>query len=763
MENERATNIQNSGNTVLVALKLAPKSRELLTWIIAKLTKPGDHVVGVHVLNCSSSSDPNKTKFGPSTKQQLASTFQAVLGVYQALCSIKQIEVDIKILSGCGLRKVLVEAANEEKATKLILGSSKSHGMRRKNCLAKYCSERLPETCSILIVEHGKVVFEKTGRQTGSVVTEKKVHFFGASRSMPYNNRLRDAFESKLTQPFKGSENLLKNRLLSKSSQTAKPGACVSQGSTDNLSSSDEAFPSSPVSVLRDANFSQCRGTIMSEVRPSLQSIKLPKEHAKEAQNDWHEHAPRLLESTGCFEDSEDDCRGKSQSNVTQNCRPLLTSTQNVCLSTIGSNIFSEHPEKNQSPLHLCEQMDGCLEDCDHLCLNLAKKLQSITLGRTCKSFKYEELEQATSNFSPRNIVGKGGCSNVYEGMLTDGRRVAVKCLNLSADAEEELLIEVEVLATFCHRHIVPLLGYCVGCQKHLLVYEFAANGNLEEFLHGGIEKPVLEWAQRFKIALGTAQALAYLHDECPQSVISRDVKSSNILLTSSFEPQVSDFGLAKLVPNSTANITCTDVVGTFGYIAPEYFMFGKINKKTDVYSFGVVLLEIITGRPPIDNSKPKGHQNLVLWARPLLEAQKMDELVDGRLKGQYNTEQMNQMLLAASLCIRQSPKARPHMNSVVKLLCGEEDTVAFKVDDDDEVIGVDKESFDEQTKDDYNTTWGSFEVRKYLSLAMIGVDDEVASQCSMEQSSIDLAQSNENLAEYLSTRFSRSSSLDSV
>ncbi|KAJ7296393.1 hypothetical protein O6H91_Y126600 [Diphasiastrum complanatum] len=618
------------------------------------------------------------------------------------------IEVDIKILSGCGLRKVLVEAANEEKATKLILGSSKSHGMRRKNCLAKYCSERLPETCSILIVEHGKVVFEKTGRQTGSVVTEKKVHFFGASRSMPYNNRLRDAFESKLTQPFKGSENLLKNRLLSKSSQTAKPGACVSQGSTDNLSSSDEAFPSSPVSVLRDANFSQCRGTIMSEVRPSLQSIKLPKEHAKEAQNDWHEHAPRLLESTGCFEDSEDDCRGKSQSNVTQNCRPLLTS-------------------------------------------------------RTCKSFKYEELEQATSNFSPRNIVGKGGCSNVYEGMLTDGRRVAVKCLNLSADAEEELLIEVEVLATFCHRHIVPLLGYCVGCQKHLLVYEFAANGNLEEFLHGGIEKPVLEWAQRFKIALGTAQALAYLHDECPQSVISRDVKSSNILLTSSFEPQVSDFGLAKLVPNSTANITCTDVVGTFGYIAPEYFMFGKINKKTDVYSFGVVLLEIITGRPPIDNSKPKGHQNLVLWARPLLEAQKMDELVDGRLKGQYNTEQMNQMLLAASLCIRQSPKARPHMNSVVKLLCGEEDTVAFKVDDDDEVIGVDKESFDEQTKDDYNTTWGSFEVRKYLSLAMIGVDDEVASQCSMEQSSIDLAQSNENLAEYLSTRFSRSSSLDSV
>ncbi|EFJ32969.1 hypothetical protein SELMODRAFT_84599, partial [Selaginella moellendorffii] len=217
------------------------------------------------------------------------------------------------------------------------------------------------------------------------------------------------------------------------------------------------------------------------------------------------------------------------------------------------------------------------------------------------------------------NLVGRGGCSQVFKGTLANGQAIAVKSLNeVTADSEGELVTEVEILSSLRHRNVISLLGYSANSKKRMLVYNFAANGNLEQCLHGENSKTsFLDWPSRRKIAIGAAEGLEYLHDGCPRPVIHRDVKSSNILLSSTNEALISDFGLAKWAPTTTPHITCTDVVGTFGYLAPEYFMFGKLNEKTDVYSFGVVLLELITGKHPINASNQKGQENLIKWVMP--------------------------------------------------------------------------------------------------------------------------------------------------
>jgi len=252
----------------------------------------------------------------------------------------------------------------------------------------------------------------------------------------------------------------------------------------------------------------------------------------------------------------------------------------------------------------------------------------------------------------------------VYRGFLPDGQSVAVKILNSSSKTEQELLSEVEILTLLKHNHVITLIGYCVEGLNHLLVYNFVSRGNLEENLHGGKEKPILPWKVRLNVAVGVAKALDYLHNGFSQSVIHGDVKTSNILLSEEFEPQLSDFGLARWASTSSY-ITCSDVLGTFGYLAPEYFVYGKVNDKTDVYAFGVVLLELITGRKPIDTTNPKGQESLIMWARPLLQDGNMESLVDKCLQNVYDTNEMHRMMLAATLCLRETSHYRPCMSRI--------------------------------------------------------------------------------------------------
>ncbi|CAL9081283.1 unnamed protein product [Musa acuminata var. zebrina] len=294
--------------------------------------------------------------------------------------------------------------------------------------------------------------------------------------------------------------------------------------------------------------------------------------------------------------------------------------------------------------------------------------------GSNGGQFTYDELMGITSGFSRDNHIGEGGFGPVYKGTLPDGRQVAVKQLKIgSGQGEREFRAEVEIISRIHHRHLVSLVGYCIVEHHRLLVYEFVSNKTLEHHLHGeGL--PVLDWAKRTRIAIGSARGLAYLHEDCHPRIIHRDIKSANILLDESFEAQVADFGLAKLSNDAHTHVS-TRVMGTFGYLAPEYASSGKLTDRSDVYSFGVVLLELITGRKPVDPSQPLGDESLVEWARPLLvhalETGEYEELVDPKLENNFAKSDMLQMIEAAAACVRHSAPKRPRMVQVLRALDG--------------------------------------------------------------------------------------------
>ncbi|XP_044478979.1 proline-rich receptor-like protein kinase PERK8 [Mangifera indica] len=299
---------------------------------------------------------------------------------------------------------------------------------------------------------------------------------------------------------------------------------------------------------------------------------------------------------------------------------------------------------------------------------------ESSGVNNSKSGFTYEELAQATNGFAAHNVLGEGGFGCVYKGVLTDGREVAVKQLKIGGgQGEREFKAEVEIISRVHHRHLVSLVGYCISEHQRLLVYEYVPNNTLYYHLHAE-GRPVMDWATRVKVAAGSARGIAYLHEDCHPRIIHRDIKSSNILLNNNFEAKVADFGLAKIALELDSNThVSTRVMGTFGYMAPEYATTGKLTEKSDVYSFGVMLLELITGRKPVDASQPLGDESLVEWARPLLakalEHENFEELVDLRLEKNYVASEMFRMIEAAAACVRHSAGKRPKMSQVVRAL----------------------------------------------------------------------------------------------
>ncbi|XVE49073.1 hypothetical protein DITRI_Ditri01bG0052800 [Diplodiscus trichospermus] len=297
--------------------------------------------------------------------------------------------------------------------------------------------------------------------------------------------------------------------------------------------------------------------------------------------------------------------------------------------------------------------------------------IYSSPLGVNQCPFSYEELAVATYGFSQANLLGQGGFGFVHKGVLPKGKEVAVKSLKTgSGQGEREFQAEVEIISRVHHRHLVSLVGYSVAGDKKMLVYEFVPNKTLEFHLH---EKglPTLDWPTRLKIALGAAKGLAYLHEDCHPSIIHRDIKSANILLDFSFEAKVADFGLAKLTQDNNTHVS-TRVMGTFGYLAPEYASSGKLTDKSDVFSFGVVLLELITGRRPLDLNSDMD-ESLVDWARPLcasaMENGNFSQLVDTRLENNFVHHEMARMVACAGACVRHSARRRPKMRQIVRAL----------------------------------------------------------------------------------------------
>ncbi|KAL9347328.1 hypothetical protein Peur_058694 [Populus x canadensis] len=287
------------------------------------------------------------------------------------------------------------------------------------------------------------------------------------------------------------------------------------------------------------------------------------------------------------------------------------------------------------------------------------------------KTFTFAELEKATDKFSSKRILGEGGFGRVFDGSMEDGTEVAVKLLTRNnQNGDREFIAEVEMLSRLHHRNLVKLIGICIEGRTRCLVYELVRNGSVESHLHGvDNNKGPLDWDARLKIALGAARGLAYLHEDSNPRVIHRDFKASNVLLEEDFTPKVSDFGLAREATEGSHHIS-TRVMGTFGYVAPEYAMTGHLLVKSDVYSYGVVLLELLSGRKPVDMSQPPGQENLVTWARPLLTSREgLEQLVDPSLAGSYDFDDMAKVAAIASMCVHSEVANRPFMGEVVQAL----------------------------------------------------------------------------------------------
>uniref|UniRef100_A0A0E0JWJ0 Protein kinase domain-containing protein n=1 Tax=Oryza punctata TaxID=4537 RepID=A0A0E0JWJ0_ORYPU len=291
----------------------------------------------------------------------------------------------------------------------------------------------------------------------------------------------------------------------------------------------------------------------------------------------------------------------------------------------------------------------------------------------TWRIFSLKELQSATNNFNYDNKLGEGGFGSVYWGQLWDGSQIAVKRLkSWSNKAETEFAIEVEVLATVRHKSLLSLRGYCAEGQERLIVYDYMPNLSLHSHLHGQHAAEChLGWERRMKIAIDSAEGIAYLHHQATPHIIHRDIKSSNVLLDKNFQARVADFGFAKLIPDGATHVT-TKVKGTLGYLAPEYAMLGKASESCDVFSFGVLLLELSSGKRPVEKLNPTTKLTITEWALPLARDKKFKEIADPKLKDVFVEAELKRMVLVGLACSQNKQEQRPIMSEVVELLKGE-------------------------------------------------------------------------------------------
>ncbi|PKA52141.1 Phytosulfokine receptor 1 [Apostasia shenzhenica] len=280
------------------------------------------------------------------------------------------------------------------------------------------------------------------------------------------------------------------------------------------------------------------------------------------------------------------------------------------------------------------------------------------------------DILKSTGNFDQGKIIGCGGFGLVYRAILPDESQVAIKRLSGEyGQMEREFQAEVEALSRAQHRNLVLLQGYCKIGNDRLLIYSYMENGSLDYWLHERSDYGTsLNWSKRLKIAQGAARGLAYLHLSCQPHILHRDIKSSNILLDGNFEAHLADFGLARLILPYNTHVT-TDLVGTLGYIPPEYGQTSVATYKGDVYSFGVVLLELLTGKRPIDMTKPKSGRDLISWVLQMRKERREYEVFDSFIYSKEHEDQMTKMLDIACFCLSESPKSRPSTQQLVTWL----------------------------------------------------------------------------------------------
>eukprot|EP01018_Ginkgo_biloba_P001725 Gb_02369 [translate_table: standard] len=300
---------------------------------------------------------------------------------------------------------------------------------------------------------------------------------------------------------------------------------------------------------------------------------------------------------------------------------------------------------------------------------------ESVDLTTGLLFFRFADIKEATANFSASNVIGEGGFGTVHRGTLPDGSQIAVKSFKDSTNKGDEVFKhEVQVISSVKHRNLLPLKGYCIWSgnsehHQHFTVTDFMANGSLADYLFKG-NKPCLTWPQRYKIAVGIARGLAYLHEDAKPAIIHRDVKAANVLLDGDLNPLVADFGLARFKEEDRDKTHyTTKAVGTHGYVAPEYALYGHLTDKSDVFSFGILLLELISGRKALDSGDP---ENMIVsdWAYELTRNGRFEEVIEKRIRDDPEaTESMHKVILLALQCAHARVACRPSIQQALVIL----------------------------------------------------------------------------------------------
>ncbi|KAD3640834.1 hypothetical protein R6Q59_022493 [Mikania micrantha] len=349
-------------------------------------------------------------------------------------------------------------------------------------------------------------------------------------------------------------------------------------------------------------------------------------------------------------------------------------------------------------------------------------------VAHTLIRFSYTEIVSATRNFSKGRVLGRGALSYVFKGRIGILRTtVAIKKLDKEdKEAPKAFCRELMIASSLHNQFICPLVGFCIDLEGGLfLIYKYVSGGSLERYLretrNGKNGRSKLPWSVRYKVAIGIAEAVRYLHNGTERCVVHRDIKPSNILLSSRKSPKLCDFGLATWTSAPSVPFLCKTVKGTFGYLAPEYFQHGKVSDKTDVYAFGVVLLELITGRKPIESKRGAGEENLVLWAKPLLQQGSVEELLDPRIKfTQRNLNQIARMIQAADACIHNEESKRPNIDVILSILKGVEASARLRKTPTAAIL-----SSNNHVTDGYpQIRQSKNELNSHLALAMLGVSE---------------------------------------
>ncbi|KAK7318030.1 hypothetical protein RJT34_02727 [Clitoria ternatea] len=663
-----------TGKVVVVAVKASKDiSKTALVWALTHVVQPGDCIKLLVVIPAISSSKRVwglsrfttdcttshwRSRLGTASDQKEVITnscSQLVLQLHD-FYDPEKIKIRVKILS-CSLCGVVAAEAKRVQSSWVIFDRKLKHEK-------KYCMEQLH--CNIVIMKRSRPKILRLNLNSSPKMEQK-----GASPLTfdpnAYTRNLKDNFEhadiikgpavTPASSPERGSSPLTATDIGTSSISSSDPGTSPFFHS-DNYERQRRGFPFVHEGLAH-----------LEDIESDSESEKLSISSKSSYFQPWIENV--ICIDGGDFSKHEDSVQRSSDKTLVPAYEALLQKfsklDQDPILGMLNCKIDVNLSKSVREAISLAKSSPPGPPPLCSICQHKAP-----VFGNPPRWFTFAELQLATGGFSQANFLAEGGFGSVHRGILPDGQVIAVKQYKLaSTQGDKEFCSEVEVLSCAQHRNVVMLIGFCVEDGRRLLVYEYICHGSLDSHLYGR-KQNALEWSARQKIAVGAARGLRYLHEECRVGcIVHRDMRPNNILLTHDFEALVGDFGLARWQPDGDMGVE-TRVIGTFGYLAPEYAQSGQITEKADVYSFGIVLLELVTGRKAVDINRPKGQQCLSEWARPLLEEHAIHKLVDPSLRNCYVDQEVYRMLQCSSLCIGRDPHVRPRMSQVLRMLEGD-------------------------------------------------------------------------------------------